>query len=38
MRGNYQMKQTGAAGLNLLAGFGGVMSVDIRAPVAHLDG
>jgi hypothetical protein len=34
---NYQLEQSGAAGLNLLAGFGGLTPVDIGAPVAHLD-
>ena len=34
---NYQLEQTGAVGLNLLMGFGALMPVDIRAPVAHLD-
>jgi hypothetical protein len=34
---NYQLEQTGAAGLNLFAGFGELTSLDIRAPVAQLD-
>lgn len=34
---NYQLEQTGAVGPNLLVGLGALMSVDMRAPVAHLD-